>query len=201
MLAVALGLVACPRTEQQPVQGGAPRAGDAGTVLAPTPRSSAPITVEPDAGGEASAATAVLPEPLAILGAPCPAEDAALGPFCDHAGRVSGVWAMVDTVHGVPPREADVIRDEPVLQKSPGRSLVVALEGERLWFRLVTCGMCRRVMGYAFVGDLPRLSDEQLRAIETRLGLPPSTPPLRTAKEWRDFYASHPLPRAGDGGA
>lgn len=106
---------------------------------------------------------------------------------------------MVDTVDDVPPQGIEVIRDEPRRDMAPGRSLVVALEGERLWFRLVTCGACRRVMGWAFVGDLPNITDEQLRVIQERIGLPASVPPLRTARAWRDTYRDRPLPPLPDG--
>ena len=92
-----------------------------------------------------------------------------------------------------------MIRDEPLSPGQPGRSLVVAVEGERLWVRQVTCGMCRRIMGWSFVGDLPKLGEDQLRAIQTRLGLPASAPTLKTAKDWRDFYKSRPLPKPDAG--
>ncbi len=105
---------------------------------------------------------------------------------------------MVDTVDGVPPAGAQVIRVEPERATNPGRSLVVALEGDRLWFRLVSCGACRRIMGRAFVAELSKLSDAQLKDIQLRVGLPADVRPLHTPDAWRAAYRDRPLPPLPD---
>jgi hypothetical protein len=135
-----------------------------------------------------------LPGPFALLGGACP--DAGPSPreatvFCDGSGRVTGVWAMVDTIQGIPPDGAEVISRMQGDGGSRGRSLVLALEGERLWFSLVTCGICRRILGWSFGGDLPKLTDEQLHVVQSRLGLA-ADPPLRTAAAWRKAFRNPP---------
>lgn len=196
VLLSSLCLVACPKQERS-ANGPDARPADAGSVVLAKPEPSDVPADEPSSVADAStsAGHAALPEPFKSLGQPCPGAGAKPEPLCDKAGRVAGVWALVDTVDGVPPPQAEVIRDEPLSPGQPGRSLVVAVEGERLWFRQVTCGMCRRIMGWSFVGDLPKLGEDQIRAIQTRLALPTNAPTLRTANDWRDFYKSHPLPK------
>jgi len=90
-------------------------------------------------------------------------------------------------------RRVEIFADQRSKEFSPGRSLVLGVEGERLWFRLVTCGACRRIMGWAFVGNLARMSDAQLAMTQTRLGLSPK-PAMRTREAWRAAYPA-------DGGA
>ncbi|MBI3203481.1 MAG: hypothetical protein HYZ29_18225 [Myxococcales bacterium] len=165
-------------------------------IVAPEPDAAA----EPVEGREAAAApAAVLPFAFTSLGGPCPKPaKSSRTVLCNASGRVTGIWAPVDTVDGTPPAGAQVIRDEPRRDFAPGRSLTVALEGERIWVRLVSCGACRRVMGWAFVGDLSLLSDEQLDSLQERVGLPAS-PRLGTAAAWRAAYRNRPLSALPDG--
>ncbi len=158
---------------------------------AAAPTASEPPPQTPPAPAERSE----LPEAFAALGQPC---GEASGPeaeiLCDTRGVVAGVWVPVDAVQDVPPARAEIIRLEPREEGAPGRELSVGVEDERLWVSYVTCGTCRRIMGWAFVGDLRRLSEVQLRAAQKRLGLPDSAPTLKTAAAWRDWYKGRPAP-------
>ncbi|MEZ4227220.1 MAG: hypothetical protein R3B13_40145 [Polyangiaceae bacterium] len=117
--------------------------------------------------------------------------------MCSASGEIVGIWVPVDYVKGVPPA-AEIIREEPRRDVAPGRSLTVALEGERLWIQAVSCGACRRIMGHAFVGLLPRLTEKQLQSVQQRIGIP-ETPVLSNADQWRDYYRDRPLPPLPDG--
>jgi hypothetical protein len=150
-------------------------------------------SVEEPAPGVEPSRRSALPEPFAVLGALC----SELPPvatqrvLCDRRGRVAGVRVPVDLVQGVPPASAERIHAEEQSGIPRGTALVVALEGERLWIRRVTCSMCRRVLGWSFVGDLERLEDADLRELQSTIGLPPS-PLLRSREDWRRAYASSP---------
>ncbi|MBI5547152.1 MAG: hypothetical protein HY901_25000 [Deltaproteobacteria bacterium] len=141
-----------------------------------------------------------VPDPVGRsgLGQPCPGgadsglDRTYLAVFCDESGRISGVVMPVDVLHGVPPPRAEVLHEHPDPRDVPGQSLTVAVEGERLWIRRVTCGRCRRVMGWSMVGDLPRMRAEDLVQVQARLGLP-AEPVLRDARAWRE--ASRTLTR------
>jgi len=129
------------------------------------------------------------PARVAGLGEPCPTAPARGERFCDAQGTVAGAVLPVDGFPGVPPAAATVVRQES------GGVLTVALEGERLWIRRVTCPQCRRVLGWSFGGDLPRMPSEALGALQAKLGLP-AEPLLRTAADWREAAARIPLPPA-----
>jgi hypothetical protein len=61
------------------------------------------------------------------------------------------------------------------------------LDGETLYIKKVTCGSCRRVIGWGFSGQLDALSDEQLRALQTKLGFGREPTLLDSAEAWRNF--------------
>ena len=139
---------------------------------------------------------AALPEAMSAVGESCgdnvnaPIElDGGRVHYCGSDHLIAGVLVPVDFVHDIPPANAEVIQqrinDGGVIR---GNSLTVAVEGERLWIHHVTCGMCRRIMGIAFVGDLDRLDDYALSDIQRRLQLP-GAPLLRTSADWRDALA------------
>jgi hypothetical protein len=54
-------------------------------------------------------------------------------------------------------------------------------------------------MGWAFVGQLSKLSDAQLRGVQQRIGLPRDVPALHTPEAWREAYQNRPLPPLPDG--
>jgi hypothetical protein len=142
------------------------------------------------------------PDVFARIGEPCAEHDAGdlPGEICGSDGRVAGVFVMVDTAGPFPPESAERIRHEPRVQFAPGHELEVALEGERLFVKNVSCAACRRVMGRAMVADLARLDDAGLRIVENVTGLPSDAPLLRDAEAWRKFYRDRPLPAPRDGG-
>jgi hypothetical protein len=184
---LGLLLVACPKNEsREPVVVDAriPDAGPAASVTTPPP-----------------AKAAELPAPFSRIGGACGVEDTggSVSEICDTSGRVVGIFAMVDTVRDAPPQDAEVIREEPRREMTPGRSLVVSIQGDHLWFRLVSCGACRRIMGWVFAGRLSKLSDAQLRDVQKRIGLPDDVPPLHTPDAWRKAYENRPPPPLPDG--
>lgn len=126
-----------------------------------------------------------LPAAFAALGGRCPDSSQVLaGSYvCDPSGRVIGLWLPVDAAPHELPASAMVLCDQQRPEPIPKRSLTIALEGDRLWIRYVSCGACARVMGHAFVGLLSQLDTEQLRFAQTRIGLP-AEPLLTTAAAW-----------------
>jgi hypothetical protein len=191
-LVLVVAMAACPSREPQ---GRGPAPAPTSTPTLELPSSQPPVATAPvDAAvpDVSSPAPSGLPEDFAMLDGPC-TDAADANVFCAE-GKVVGVWRMVDTVQEqFPPDRVEVLADQRSKEFSPGRSLVLGVEGERLFFRLVTCGACRRIMGWAFVGNLARMSDDQLALTQTRLGLSPK-PALRTREAWRAAYAA-------DGGA
>lgn len=133
-----------------------------------------------------------VPERFSVLGGPCAPDRAENVAICG-GGRVAAIFSPVDLAVGVPPAAAEVVHEESATPFQ--RSLLIALEGERLWIKMVTCGSCRRVMGWAFVGDLDRMSDEGLAGLAQRLRLPPDTPLLKTSALWRSFLRDKQLLR------
>lgn len=131
-----------------------------------------------------------LPRAFAALGEPCAADTDKI--MCGSDGRIAGIRVPVDhALDGAPP-QAENIRHESPDEPARRHGLDVAVEGERLWIRLVTCGTCRRIMGSAFVGDLPRLSAAQLKLVQRLVGVPDDKP-LQTAADWRAHYRSLPI--------
>lgn len=142
------------------------------------PEASAPAVASGPAGRSA------LPRAFAALGRPCRAE-APHEELCGKDGAVAGVIVPVDHALDTPPDSAEMLLGEREAREPRPKETSVGAEGERLWVRAVTCGNCRRIMGWAFVGDLPRLDDAQISSIQKRLGMPPEVGPLRTVSAWR----------------
>ncbi|APR79017.1 Hypothetical protein A7982_04364 [Minicystis rosea] len=169
--------------------------------------SDAAATATPDAAATATpgpAGNAYDPVKQSGLGGPCP-PDAAVYPFlnrfCDTAGRVSGVIMPVDVLEGVPPAGAEILATDSEPGHPIKREYVVALDarGTRLWVRAVTCGDCRRMLGWSFVGDLARLEPGDLQTVQGRLGLP-RDPVLKTADAWRKAVAAKKINLMSPGG-
>ncbi len=78
-----------------------------------------------------------------------------------------------------------------------GELSYVAIVDGRVWVRMITCGRCRRVMGWSFVGDLAAMTDRQLRELQRTLGIGDDVSPLRTVEAWR----AQKLPLTGGGRA
>jgi hypothetical protein len=155
---------------------------------APTP--AAVATPEPAPKETAQpVAESQLPERFAKLGRPCKeiARNDGVDAYCDARDIAVGLRTMVDMVHGVPPKGAKIIHDAPRDNSGPGTELSIAFDGRLLWIRAVTCGKCRRVMGWAFVGVLDELSDAQLADVQDRAQLP-KAPLLRTPAAWEAAY-------------
>jgi hypothetical protein len=119
----------------------------------------------------------------------CPA-DADADTYCTQDGKLAGRWVPVDTLR--PPAGAQPIFEAtlPDLEKQP--SLVISLVGATLYIKHVSCGSCRRVIGQGFSGELDTLSDEQLRALQSKLGLAGDSPLLDSPESWRSFCGQDP---------
>ena len=186
-LPVALAVSACPRHEP---------ARPASNVVIPASSSSASAS-EPEALPDASRPKhAELDKAFVRLGEACSDADAGKLPaeLCDARGSVAAVIAMVDTVGDFPPASAEVIANRARSEFAPGEELTIALEGERLFVRHVTCGACRRVLGFAVVADLNRLQDDGLRMVQARAGLAADAPLLPNANAWREYFKSDASP-------
>lgn len=64
-------------------------------------------------------------------------------------------------------------------------SSFVAVDGTRLLIRKVSCGRCRRVMGWSFTGEPARMTNDELKELQLRLGLDAAVAPLRSVAAWR----------------
>jgi hypothetical protein len=119
----------------------------------------------------------------------CPA-DADADTYCTEDGKLAGRWVPVDTVR--PPAGAQPIFESTHadLEKQP--SLTISVEGETLYIEKVTCGSCRRVIGRGFSGALDAMSDEQLRALQNKLGIGREPTLLDSAEAWRSYAAQDP---------
>jgi hypothetical protein len=142
------------------------------------PNGSGSEVTEPEAEGEPPARASVpeLPD--------CPA-DADADTYCTPEGKLAGRWAPVDTVR--PPTTAETVFEatHPDNERQP--SLTILLDGETLYVKSVSCGSCRRVIGFGFSGDLAAMSDEQLRAMQTKLGLSRDVALNDSAAGWRRY--------------
>jgi hypothetical protein len=66
------------------------------------------------------------------------------------------------------------------------RALHVILDESRglIAVHQITCGMCRRIRGWSFLGAPAQLPAELLLALQAHVGLP-ATSPLSTVNAWR----------------
>jgi hypothetical protein len=141
------------------------------------------VVTEPEAEGEppARADVAELPD--------CPA-DADADTYCTGDGKLAGRWVLVDMLR--PPTSAEIIFEAASRDIEQQPSLTILLDGETLYVKQVTCGSCRRVIGWGFSGELDALSDEQLRALQVKLGLAVDAPLLDSPDAWRSYVAGKP---------
>jgi hypothetical protein len=142
------------------------------------PNGSGSEVTEPEAEGEppARASAPQLPD--------CPA-DADADTYCTPEGKLAGRWVPVDTVR--PPTSAETVFEATHTDIEQQPSLAILLDGETLYIKWVTCGSCRRVIGFGFSGDLAAMSDEQLRAMQTKLGLARDAALNDSAAGWRRY--------------
>lgn len=104
-------------------------------------------------------------------------------------GRIVGFYVPVDTLVSVAP-PLDGAREIVARSSgSRGASVGVRVLGTVIEARVVTCGTCRRVMGWGFIGDLRRMADDDLRVIACRLTGRVGAD-LRTADGWAALAAA-----------
>jgi hypothetical protein len=161
--------------------------GPTAVVDVPTPADSSEPMTPRDAGSDAPLEVG-LSAPFDVLGRAC-AENERDRPshlMCDTRGKVSGV-----TAEPTPMTEALPLPDARTVYKtvdsgpSPGRVLEVGIAGQLVAIRFVICPNCPAPTGFTFVGDLSRLTDGDLAALQQRIGLPAGTLPLRTHDDWK----------------
>ncbi len=138
--------------------------------------------------------TSTLPQSFAALGTPCGGPETGdvveRQLVCAKDGRVAGVYQPADFLHQSPPDSAEILvesRTPPNLPASRGESLMVALDGQRLWIRKITCSACRRIIGTAFIGELPMMESDDLLKLQRLLSLPADIP-LTSPDHWRAAY-------------
>ena len=114
----------------------------------------------------------------------CPTEQGT-NDYCTEDAKLAGSWVPVDTLDV--PDTVTILFNAEGPDASRQTSLMIAVQGEQLFIRHVTCGACRRVLGQGFSGWLPHLSEVQLRELQTRLGLGTDTPLRDSAETWTSF--------------
>ncbi len=164
-----------------------PRTTPTVAVSEPQPDTPGPMpsTASSSKNAQSSPPPESLPERIGPLGLSCSDVDASRGRqiHCDGSGTVAGFSAPVDTV--TIPSQATVIHRQEGLPR--GGALTVAVHGDLLWIRQVTCGICARIMGWGYVGYPNRLTSQQLAEIQKRVGAS-SANPLRNTADWLDHF-------------
>jgi len=117
----------------------------------------------------------------------CPA-DAGDDSYCTDDGKLAGRWVMADMLRI--PASAELIFEAKHAEAEGQPSLSVAIDGDELYIKQVTCGSCARVLGQGFRGALSSMSEAQIRAVEDRLGLPEGRDVLTSTAQWREYAAS-----------
>ena len=140
---------------------------------------------EGDSGGDEGSDTPELTAANALEDCPSEAGRDQLTNYCTDAGKLAGQWVPVDMLKV--PADAEIVFHHKPEGVKEAPELSVALVGQRLYIRQVTCGACRRVLGQGFAGHLAHLSEEQMRAVQAQLGLSEDMPLLNTPDQWRSF--------------
>lgn len=123
---MALASVACSQLAAAP----APEV----TTSAPTPTSTpetAPAPYQID--------DATLPRGFQAIGKPCDPEPNALAIVC-HDDRIVGMYQPGDSLLQRPPASATILVDKKLPGGRRGASLLVAVDGERLWINEISAG-------------------------------------------------------------
>ncbi len=160
---------------------------------------------EPDAsaGGERDgeadgAAPQPAPEPggrdLAAELPDCEASEGEFTSYCTNDGKLAGRWMPADTLRV--PADVEIVFDAKGPDRPPQARLQIATRGDELYIKHVTCGACRRIIGRGFVGYPARMSAEQLREVQGRLGLAAELAPLTDTAAWAEYCRSEAGERA-----
>ncbi|MBI4700678.1 MAG: hypothetical protein HY744_05860 [Deltaproteobacteria bacterium] len=206
LLCLALLAAGCSTAATPPGSGaGSPASPASGPIVevappAPAASATAAASADPrataetsgDAGGGHSARPG-LPAAFALIGGSCPPpadagrRSQAERVLCTDAGRVAGKYADI-YAWTQPPPSALVLESKEIPGRGPRNRREIFLDGDLLWVRVDTCAMCRRMLGWCFVGELGALTHDQLVELQGKIGIPPATPPPRTAEQWRQYY-------------
>ena len=143
---------------------------------------------KPNTSGSAVSNPEVEGEPPRVEEEPvdCPA-DADVDTYCTADGKLAGRWVPVDTLHRPDSAPPVFGVENPDIAKQP--SLTISIEKTTLYIEKVTCGSCRRIIGHGFSGDLSVMTETQVRAVQTKIGLGRDAPLLDSTDAWRVFIA------------
>ncbi|MFP6683514.1 MAG: hypothetical protein VB934_02325 [Polyangiaceae bacterium] len=104
------------------------------------------------------------------------------GAACGSDGRVAGVFHGGRAGYAGTPGGWTTLHSE-----QPGRMqpivATIAVREPWLWIHQVTCPECRALIGWAFIGDMTRLSDDDLVLLQQRVGV--DAAPLRSVEAWQ----------------
>lgn len=192
LLVLCLVQVGCTTTSaqvdtDQPKPNSKSDLGDADADKAPADDADADNKSHEDKPSRAPIAAAELPE--------CPSaadSRSVLVNYCTEAGtetaKLAGAWVPVDTLRI--PDDVEIIFNATGSDDAQRPSLLIAVRGDQLFVRQVTCGMCARVLGQGFAGHLSHMSAEQLAAMQTQLGLGDEIPTLTSVEAWTSFASA-----------
>jgi hypothetical protein len=187
----------------------APRAAPArapGSVHA----AGAPSGIEPEAPATAAdeeptlvPADASLPQPFRRLGLPCgrpqiggwrQSRRGAVPPFGEQcaAGRVAAIYDGAYSIQRPPASMRLLASNAPLDPRTDRGESYVAIEGNRMWIRFLSCGTCRAFVGWTMIGDVARMSDAQRVDLQRALGVEGA--PVRSAQAWADRRIRLPSP-------
>jgi len=143
----------------------------------------------PDASSATPRGPVVAPD---LLGHEC-SEMAKSGPIpseilCE-GGSIVGFYALVDVVKGVGGGFETLFDNTVGSVAGHGSDLSVSTRDGILVVRRTTCGGCRRIIGWAFVGTLARVKDADLRTLACRLR-GHARADLRNGETWRTFLSA-----------
>lgn len=176
LLAVCLIPLACTVTTTQ-VDGNEPKPSSSADTKVADPAEPDPANDDDDSKpNRVAPPTSELPD--------CPS-GGSLPSYCTDEGKLAGQWILVDTLKI--PDDVEIIFNAENADASNQTSLLIAIRGEELYIKHVTCGACRRVLGQAFTGQLAHMSETQVRGMQTQLGLADDTPLLASADAWQSF--------------
>jgi hypothetical protein len=145
---------------------------------------------------------APLPKAFRLLGAKCPRGVTRVLPtrhhgfgqrlVCGPGGRVVAVFGSAYQLR-LAHQQGVLYRLKPRTRRQP--SLTVGHIGRAIWIRKISCGACRRILGFTAMIRLDRLSPTQRLAFNRILGLPAKLRLLTPKQVQRALYRGRIPPR------
>jgi hypothetical protein len=155
-----------------------------------TPRPPKSLTEnDPVTDGDVSGGSSGAPSAYPKLGDPCPAKNdpptvgmkgVVDGELC-NGGVIVGIYSLGGYER---PRKGATLLLENGRAGRVRAVHFVEIDDPVFRVHVITCGQCRRIMGWVFVGHLAKMTDAQHLDLQTRMGLD-SRKVLRTEARWR----------------